>query len=128
MHIDSIHKHTYIFQKLWNIVRPNQDWKVKTCLSNSPDLGNLAKSEDGRQDGHSHLIFFYKPGQPAVLMVNDNPTGKHLTVQGLQGKTASVFQTTQTQDMKAAIMKATFSRGKFTFTLPAECIVILATK
>ena len=116
------HKPALIFKKIWNIVRPNQGWRVKTCTSDDPDLSNF----DPTTGDQTHLISFYKPGQSVVLIVNDHAAGKTVTVQGLQGKKASLFQTTAKQDM-AALRPRAFSRGRFTFTVPANSVVVLAT-
>jgi hypothetical protein len=123
LHGSGYHKNALILKKIWNIVRPNDGWQVKSCTSNDSDFSNYnpATSEE------SHLIAFNKTGQSVVLIVNASSVNKTLTVKGLEGNTANAYLTTSMQDISPIIINTGFSGGKFTMDIPARCVTIINT-
>lgn len=123
-------KKYWIFQKIFTTVTPGS-WISKTVATLDPELKSSQDQYGQYQPNLVSLVAFQKTDATASVLLIANPSANNRTsvlVQGLKGDSATVYQTTATQDL-AAVQTGLVNGGSFSIAnLPPRAVVLVITK
>ena len=108
----------YVLSKLWNSA------KVGSVFHKVTSTDPAFKSAGGFFDDGDAFVY---NGSSVVLLINNTTSAKNYNVNGLIGNSASIYQTSSTQDMALVNSPSIVSGTISGCNLPAQSITVIVT-